>query len=254
MSRQRSTLSRSTLSRSLLFGWALACAAMLLFAGLGRWQLSRMHQKQALLADAQGVLDARAGRPLSAAADPTRSRSYDWAAGSGRFRDAPALLLDNQQRNGRPGVRAYRVFEPDVSVPEAIATPLLVELGWLPLPGDRQLPAIAAIHGIQRVEGLLAPPPSTGLATPTATPQPDGTLLMTALDPALLARTLGLPALAPRVLRLDPAAPLGYARDLALLPNTLPPEKHLGYAVQWFALALAVLVTALLLTFRRATR
>ena len=37
-----------------------------------------------------------------------------------------------------------------------------------------------------------------------------------------------------------------------MLPNTLPPEKHRGYAVQWFALALAVLVTALVLTFRKA--
>src|SRR3546814_3794695 len=46
-------------------------------------------------------------------------------------------------------------------------------------------------------------------------------------------------------------APLGYARDLDVLPNTLPPERHLGYAVQWFALALAVLAIAALLTFRK---
>ena len=58
-------------------------------------------------------------------------------------------------------------------------------------------------------------------------------------------------ALPPRVLRLDPALPLGYVRDLDILPNTLPPQRHLGYAVQWFALAAAVLATALLLTFRK---
>ena len=61
---------------------------------------------------------------------------------------------------------------------------------------------------------------------------------------------LPLPALAPRVLKLDPDQPLGYARDLDVLPNTLPPERHIGYAVQWFGLAAAVLVTALLLTWR----
>ena len=60
--------------------------------------------------------------------------------------------------------------------------------------------------------------------------------------------------LAPRVLRLDPALPLGYDRDLELLANTLPPEKHRGYALQWFALELAVFVTALILTFRRSRR
>ena len=66
-----------------------------------------------------------------------------------------------------------------------------------------------------------------------------------------VAAALGREAIAPRVLRLDPDAAGGYARDLEILPNTLPPEKHLGYAVQWFGLALTVLVTALILTFRR---
>ncbi|HJS34801.1 MAG TPA: SURF1 family cytochrome oxidase biogenesis protein, partial [Pseudoxanthomonas sp.] len=65
-----------------------------------------------------------------------------------------------------------------------------------------------------------------------------------------LAQALKLPALAPRLLKLDPDLPLGYARDLDVLPNTLPPERHIGYAVQWFGLAGAVLVTALLLTWR----
>ena len=41
------------------------------------------------------------------------------------------------------------------------------------------------------------------------------------------------------------------ARDLDLLPNTLPPEKHRGYAFQWAALASAVLVIALVLGLRR---
>ncbi|WP_343239036.1 SURF1 family cytochrome oxidase biogenesis protein, partial [Stenotrophomonas sp.] len=54
-----------------------------------------------------------------------------------------------------------------------------------------------------------------------------------------------------RVLRLDPALPFGDARDLDLLPNTLPPQRHLGYAVQWFGLALTVLVVALVLERRR---
>ncbi|PWB20687.1 hypothetical protein DCO49_18130, partial [Stenotrophomonas sp. SPM] len=66
-----------------------------------------------------------------------------------------------------------------------------------------------------------------------------------------LARALGLAALPDRVLRLDPALPFGDARDLDLLPNTLPPQRHLGYAVQWFGLALTVLVVALVLERRR---
>src|SRR3546814_19024501 len=101
-----------------------------------------------------------------------------------------------------------------------------------------------------QVAGLLAPPPSHGILAAVVAEQPAGQLLATGLDAPALREQLQQPALAPRVLRLDPAAPLGYARDLDVLPNTLPPERHLGYAVQWFALALAVLAIAALLTFR----
>jgi cytochrome oxidase assembly protein ShyY1 len=34
------------------------------------------------------------------------------------------------------------------------------------------------------------------------------------------------------------------------VPGTTP-DRHLGYAVQWFALAAAVLATAAVLTFRK---
>jgi cytochrome oxidase assembly protein ShyY1 len=179
--------------------------------------------------------------------------------GEGRFLDLPAVLLDNQSL-ARPdgtslgsGVRAYRVFQP------ATGAPLLVELGWLPLPGDRTLPQVPLPAGVTQVAGLLAPPPSAGLARGVAMPQRDGTLLAIALEPDALRGALHLPALAPRVLKLDPAQALpsgnpAYVRNLDILPNTLPPERHLGYAVQWFGLALAVLVTALVVTVRKSFR
>ena len=122
----------------------------------------------------------------------------------------------------------------------------------MPLPADRRLPDVPRPAGRRRIEGLLLPPPSGGLASRALAPQPSGTLLATAIDRGRLAEAFALPALAPRVLRLDPRLPLGYARDLDVLPNTLPPERHLGYAVQWFGLALAVLATALILTLRKS--
>lgn len=223
----------------------MAVGVIASFMALGFWQLRRMHEKQAMLAASAQVLARREARPLRAAADPARARDYDWAAGEGRFIPSPPVLLDNQQRDGRSGVRAYRVFQPS----SAVAAPLLVELGWLPLPGDRRLPTVPQPPGARRVVGLLAPPPAHGIVSGPAAPQANGALLATSLEPSAL-RALSQPRLAPRVLRLDPADPLGYARDLDVLPNTLPPERHLGYAVQWFALALAVLTTATVLTWR----
>ena len=232
-----------------LFGWALAILVIAVFTSLGVWQLGRAKQKEAMLAASQQVLAERKALPLADAADATRSTAYDWAAGSGHFADLPAVLLDNQTRDSRPGIRAYRVF-----VPEAGATPLLVELGWLPLPGDRQFPAIDKIPGQVSLAGLLVPPPSAGIVRLDPVAQANGDLLVIGLEQVAIAAKLGLPALAPRVLKLDPASPLGYTRDLDILPNTLPPERHLGYAVQWFGLALAVLVTALVLSLRRRKR
>ncbi|TZF91506.1 SURF1 family cytochrome oxidase biogenesis protein, partial [Cognatilysobacter lacus] len=78
--------------------------------------------------------------------------------------------------------------------------------------------------------------------------------LVVRLEPTAVARALELPRLAPRVLRLDPALPIGYPRDLDLLVNTLPPDRHRGYAVQWFGLGATLIVIALVLTFRRSRR
>lgn len=231
---------------TLAIGWPLAILVVCAFVALGLWQLRRMHEKQAMLDAVQQVLATRVARPLALSADVARARGYDWAADRGVFADAPAVLLDNQSRDERAGVRAYRLF-----VPETGASPLLVELGWLPLPGDRRMPQVAAPRGQLEIRGLLMPAPSHGLVAAVAQVQADGTIVATALDAPGLPGLLRQRTLPPRILRLDPALPIGAVRDLDILPNTLPPQRHLGYAVQWFALAAAVLLTALLLTFRK---
>lgn len=236
-------MSRGT---GMVVGWMAALLAIAAFSALGHWQLGRQQEKQLMLDQVAATIAAKAPVPLAVAADPARTRGYDWSAGPGHFAEAPAVLLDNQQRNGRAGVRVYRAF-----VPDAGTGAVLVELGWLPLPPERTLPEVPRLAGPREVAGLLAPPPSHGIGPSGFEQQANGSLLAIGLDPAALAAPLGLPRLAPRVLKLDPALDIGYARDLDVLPNTLPPERHLGYAVQWFALALAVLATALILTTRR---
>ncbi|HEY5804981.1 MAG TPA: SURF1 family protein [Lysobacter sp.] len=232
--------------RNLVVGWVLAVLTIALFVRLGLWQMDRAAQKEQMLDAAAKVLERRDPQSLAIADDAARAHAYDWASGTGEFDARDVLLLDNQQRNGRAGVRAYRVFVP------AYGGPLLVDLGWLPLAGDRKLPQVPRPQGTLELRGLLAPPPSTGLALGPGLGRDHEAWLMTRIDLAAIEKATGLSVpLAPRVLRLDPEMKMGYERDLELLPNTLPPEKHRGYAVQWFALALAVLATALILTFRK---
>ena len=243
-------------ARNLRVGWLLAVVAMVAFAAAGRWQLGRMHEKEAMLAAAAAALAQGEPQPLLLASDPGRSSAYDRARGTGRIANA-TVRLDSQMREGRSGVRMYCVLFPDEGV-----QPILVDAGWWPLDGRRTLPVFGCSAGdAQTVRGLLAPPPSTGIAT--------GEPMAASGDARWLAARLDLPAieaalklstgLAPRVLRLDPqraSADAGVMlapgeRDLDILANTLTPDRHLGYAVQWFGLAIAVLVVALVLTLRK---
>lgn len=233
---------------TLVLGWALAVLAIFVFVSLGRWQAGRAVEKQAQLDAAAQVLSQRKAVGLAQATDRRRAHEYDWAQGTGTFDARGPLWLDNQQRDGRVGVRVYRIFVPDRG-----SSPLLVDMGWLPLPADRSMPAIALPQGRIDVRGLLVPPPSAGLPLGSGIAKQGEGWVLTRVDAATIAQQTGLSTpLAPRVLRLDPALPLGYERDLQLLTNTLPPEKHRGYSLQWFALAIAVLITALILTFRKA--
>lgn len=229
----------------MLSWWVAAFVLAGAFASLGAWQLGRAEEKQAFLAHAGQVLDVRAPVPLAAASDAARSGQLEWGAGRGRFADTGPFLLDNQRHAGRVGVRAYRLFLPEG------AGPLLVDLGWLPFGPDRAVPDVPKPEGALQVRGLLAPPPSPGLRLGAGIAQTGDAWLLTRLEADAIARAAGLDtAPAPRVLRLDPALPIGHARDLEVLPNTLPPERHIGYAVQWFGLAATVLVVALVLTLR----
>lgn len=229
-------------------GWTLALWLATVFCALGVWQYGRAQEKRTKLAEAAQALERREAQPLSVAGDASRLNAYDWAEGQGEFADAPAILLDNQQREGRAGVRAYRLFAP------VDAPPLLVELGWLPLPGNREMPDVARPPGTLRVRGLLAPSPSPGIVEAQVKQAGRSGLLTTRLG-AVTPAMLGTVALPPRVLRLDPALDeIGYIRDLDILPNTMPPERHIAYAVQWFGLASTVLIVAVLLTLRRRRR
>ena len=243
-------------TRNLLVGWLLALLAMAAFATAGQWQLRRMHEKETMLAAAAKALDRGNPQPLLLASDPARVAAYDWALGQGRIANT-TVWLDNQQREGRTGVRMYCVLFPDDGVQA-----MLVDAGWWPMDGKRELPVFGCPAGdAQSVRGLVAPPPSSGIAHgESLAANGDERWLAARLDLPALARALQLSTgLAPRVLRLDPERQRGDAgvmlapgqRDLAILPNTLTPERHLGYAVQWFGLAITVLVVALVLTLRK---
>lgn len=233
----------------------LACVGL---ASLGAWQLERGAWKERLLAgwaaalvepprDYAVALDGSSALPRREdLAVPTGAPALPLSVAlRGQWDPATTLLLDNQRLDAAVGVFVLTRFVP------TDGTPLLVNRGWLPLPPDRTPPPVPApASGEVALRGLLVAAPAAGLrfAAPAWSPgQPPP--LLAALELDALRTTAG--PLFDGVLQLDPAAPDGFTRRWQPLPNTLPPEKHRGYAVQWFGLATAVAVIYLLLAFRR---
>ena len=230
--------------------WLYYLFAVLLclgFFSLGQWQLSRAQWKQQRLDNVATILKERKSEALSQLSKENKT-DLAWSVGRGHFLTTPALLHDNQRFGDKVGVNVYRVFQPDAG------KAILVNLGWLVVPGDRSMPALEKISGSYQLTGLLVAPPSPGIAIgPAYQKTNEQYWLLTRMPLDQLAVDLKIP-LATRVLRLNPDLSMGYARDLDILPNTLPPEKHKGYAVQWFGLCLATIVITLVLGFRQRKR
>lgn len=216
------------------------------FASLANWQYSRAAQKEAWLVRVEAARTAPPRALIEALSDPATQGIPIKVEARVEWRGSPRLLLDNQQREGRVGVREYAL----VRVYGTTGPWLLADLGWLPLAPDRRLPELAPLPpDALEAAGLLTDLPGQGIKLAVNPTADTALVLLNYLDTTELAAQTGLDVV-PRLLRLDPALPIGHARDLDVLPNTLPPEKHVGYALQWAALALAALVITLVLFFR----
>ena len=219
-------------------GWAVAVAAVGIGGclALAQWQLGRAREKEALIA----AFDAGGGEavPLSVAA-PAELPRYQRVTVAGRYEPGRQVLLDNMP--SASGQAGYRVLTPFRR--EDGGSLVLVERGWVPLGADRSQRPDVAVGGEPRaVTGRLDGLPVPGLRLGEAR-APDAAgwpLVLNFPVTADLEAALGEPVEA-RILLLDADQPDGYQR--AWRPSMgFPPERHLGYAIQWLALALVVLV------------
>ena len=70
------------------------------------------------------------------------------------------------------------------------------------------------------------------------------------VDETVLSERLGLSLMRYQLL-LDASEEEGFLRDWKLADPRITPEKHIGYAVQWFSLALLLLLFYLWRSFKR---
>jgi len=215
----------------------VTAAAVAAFTALGCWQLDRGAEKRALAADFASAGPAIELPPAGAALP-----RYQRLIARGSYDAGHQFLLDNRIRAGAAGVEVLTPLLLDDG------SAVLVNRGWLPFGDDRgRLPAASVgpeprlvagrFSELPRAPVALAAPPSANW--PRLVNYPTHEELATMLDRDLR----------PGMILLDPGAPDGYDRDWRLAGTT--PERHLGYAVQWFALAATAAAIWLALSLRR---
>ncbi len=203
---------------------------------LGCWQLGRAEEKRVWLAGIE------AARELPAISLNEEQPAFDeanhrLAKARGRYDDTHQFLLNNQLQQGQLG---YRVITPLLL--EGSGQAVLVDRGWVAAPA-LGLPDIALPAGEVEFSGRIDRGPSVAMRLGAAGMADGGwPHVLHYLDYAYIQAQLPYPTL-PYLLRADEGP--------VAVETNMPPEKHVGYAVQWFAMATTLALIYLVVNLRR---
>lgn len=222
--------------------WAclLTLLAVLLFAALSAWQIDRAEEKREILADFEAD---HAPRAVSSVADLDDLPPYADVILSGRFLSEREFLLDNMMRDSQTGYHVWTPFQ--LRDDEHL---VIVDRGWIP---EREAPPQSPGAESRTVRGQINSLPEPGLRLSAPAPSGDWPRRIYFPTRADLEDQLDTAVFDGRVM-MDPADAPGYRRDFE--PINMPPERHLGYAFQWGALALAVFIVFLVVNLKRVDR
>lgn len=224
--------------RPTLWPTLVTLVLLVMLVCLGIWQLHRATYKRQLLRQYEQMtalppvlLDAKL--ILSGV---VALRRYRHVEATGHYDSAHQVLLENMQHHGAAG---YEVLTPFIT--EAHQRTLLVDRGFVAAdPAVGSLPEISVGADVRTVSGVLGILPVPGIRlgkelVPSGWPKP-------MLYPRYqdLVGLYGNTLLKP-ILLLDATQPDGFMRNWR--PNIgFPPVRHDAYALQWFALALALFI------------
>ena len=224
------------------FEWRITLFTLLLFPlllMLGFWQLDRSEEKREIAATfeqrqqqaPQDVAELDPGSPEALAYLPVAAR--------GEFIAGKDFLLDNRIQNRRFG---YEVLSPlRLAGSQRV---VLVNRGWVAGdPARLTLPEIPAVPGELSLRGQLYVPLGEAYLLAEQALEAGWPKRLQAVDMALVASALGQEPF-PFELRLAAGQPGAMSVNWQVI--NVSPEKHTGYAVQWFSMAAVLLLIFLL--------
>lgn len=220
------------------------CVLLPIFVFLGFWQLNRAYFKENLESQIRIHSNDAPIEIKKAIEDPKKFEYYPVKL-SGRYDNTHQLLLDNRFYRHQLGFEVLTL----VSISQGQS--VLVNRGWIPKPANSsQLPKLYAVNGVQTIKGKLIIPQNKifklGL---TRYADEEWPRVIPNLSWESINKALPNKKILPFIIQLDPSAKNGYIRNWR--PVTMSPNKHKGYAVQWFAMAGTLVIIFITVNIRR---
>lgn len=210
-------------------GMSLFCLFfILLFCLLGAWQLQRFHFKKALLKSYQEQRYANP-IPFSSAMNSQNIKPFQMVSVKGHYLNDSTVFIQNRPYKGQIG---FEVLTPLQINGEQ--TLLLVDRGWV------NKEKIAPVKEVQHIKGYIKLLNEhqfilgKNILNPNAKP-----VMMQKIDIDEISR-IRHQLFYPFILRLDASEANGFVRDWII--SASPPERHMGYAIQWFTMAIVLLI------------
>lgn len=218
------------------FSMTVYLLVLTLLISLGFWQLERALEKRLLLQHQQKQLNSSV-KLSSTTDDNSKLLRFRQVSAEGIYDTEKQFLIDNQIIKGKTG---YLVMTPFILKGSTKA--VLVNRGWLPAHPNRAiLPEITLTKNQSDIIGRINYFPRVGLKLKGADiPSKGWPSVVQIVENSILAEKLGYDLFSFQI-ELNPEQPQGYYRHW--MENTImPAEKHIGYAVQWFGLAITLTI------------
>lgn len=223
--------------------WAMTLLAVIaigLFLWLGFWQIERAAAKKQMISSLNAFAQQA---PINWSSKDTLPLQYQPIKLQGYFL-SDELLLDNQLHQHQFG---YDVISP-LMLPDGHV--VLVDRGWVA--GDitrRTIPKIETPVGIITLVGsAYYPSEKNWLLGQSLEKKTAHVAVVELLDVHLISQFLHK-SVYPFIIRLNNHADNGYLREWPVV--AMAPERHYGYALQWFAIALVILILFIALNLKK---
>ena len=223
------------------FNWRLTLSVIILFPtliSLGFWQLDRAHEKEQLLKSHQLKVNQNPLPIEQLNSLDSDSMRYQQVKLSGKFLPEKQILIDNQIYRGKFG---YEVITP---LKLATNEVVLVSRGWVSGDLDRsKLPKIETPDVSLNLLGEIYVAPGKPMLLGEYLIQQNWPIRVPYIDIEKLKPLFAEP-LFPFLVRLHEDQPSFFEKHWVVI--NIQPEKHIGYAVQWFVMAATLVLLYLL--------